>query len=337
MSRCPEAERGTKTRRDEVYPSYFTSCRKSEGPLTVEDKTRLILNPIAGHGKSVKVLQAVGNILDSKGVSYDVVESKKPGHAFEIARESADLGYQVIAAVGGDGTIGEVANGILASGAKGVKMAVIPAGTGNDFVGGNKLFAGWEDAARALASSRTVKNMDILSFQDSSGYSKYVVNSIGTGFDAYVVKRVAELGSRKIGHLSYMLEAVRGLFTFSPGRFEVTADGHGKTCENVWLFAIVNSERFGGGMRVSPGATSFDGKMNVCFLSDVTRLQIVPLIVLVRSGKHIGRPGVTCDEAREVQIAAPEGFPCHLDGDTVDVTYPIKVSVIPGALPLVVG
>lgn len=303
----------------------------------MEDKIRLILNPIAGHGRSVKVLQGVSNILDSKGVSYDVVESKRPGHALEIARESADLGYGVIAAVGGDGTVSEVANGILASGVKGSKMAVIPAGTGNDFVGGNRLFSGWEDASRALCSPESVKNMDVFSLRDSAGYSKYVINSFGTGFDAYVVKRVAELGSRKIGPLGYMLEAFRGLFAFNPGRFEVTSEGDERVHERVWMFAIVNSERFGGGMLVSPGASSFDGKMNVCFLSNVSRLQIVRLIVLVRSGKHIGRPGVSCGESREVSIAAPEGFPCHVDGDTVDVTYPIKVTVIPGALPLIVG
>jgi len=310
---------------------------KSEGPKTVEDKIRLILNPTAGHGRAVKVLQGVRDMLDSRGAAYDVAESKRPGHALEIARESADLGYNVIAAVGGDGTVGEVANGILESGVRGVKMAVIPAGTGNDFVGGNKLFGGWEEAAQALASPQVLRGIDVLSFRDASGYSKYVINSIGTGFDAYVVKRVSELGSRKIGRLSYMLEAFRGLFVFNPGRFEVSSDGNVQVRENVWLFAIVNSERFGGGMLVAPGASSCDGKMNVCSLSDVSRSQIVPLIVLVRSGKHLGRPGVSCTEAKEVQISGPEGFPCHLDGDTVDVTFPFTVKVIPGALTVIAG
>jgi diacylglycerol kinase (ATP) len=303
----------------------------------VDNKIRLILNPTAGLGRSVKVLSGVRSLLDSKGIIYDVAESKWPGHAIEIARQSADLGYRVITAIGGDGTVGEVANGILESGVKGVRMAVIPAGTGNDFVGGNRLFEGWEDAACALASSERVKNMDVLSFRDASGYSRFVTNSVGTGFDAYVVKRVAGLGPRKIGHLSYMLEALRGLFVFKPGRFRVSVDGSDNAYERVWLFAVVNSERFGGGMRVSPGASSFDGKINVCFLSDVSRFQIVRLIMLVRSGRHVGRPGVNICEAQEIQIDAPEGFPCHVDGDTVDVTYPVKVAVVPGALSLIAG
>lgn len=303
----------------------------------VDKKIRLVLNPIAGRGRSVKVLSGVRHVLDAKGIVYDVAESKWPGHAIEIARQSADSGYGVIAAIGGDGTVGEVVNGVLESGVKGVKMAVIPAGTGNDFVGGNRLFQGWEDAAEALASSDHVRSLDVLSFSDAVGHSRFVTNSVGAGFDAYVVKRVAELGSRKIGHLSYMLEAVRGLFIFKPGRFRVSVDGFDKTHERVWLFAVVNSERFGGGMRVSPGASSFDGKIDVCFLSDVSRSQIVRLIMLVRSGKHVGRPGVNICEAQEVQIDAPEGFPCHVDGDTVDVTYPVKVKVVPGALPLIVG
>lgn len=330
-------ERGTKSLGDEEYLSYFPSCRKSEGRRIVEDRIRLILNPTAGHGRAVRVLQSVRGILDSRGVAYDVAESKRPGHALEIARDSAGQGYNVIAAVGGDGTVGEVANGILGSGARDVKMAVIPAGTGNDFVGGNRLFKDWEEAAQALASQKVIRSTDLLLFRDASGYSKYVINSIGTGFDAYVVKRVLELGSRKVGRLSYMIEAFRGLFAFNPGHFEVDFDGDAQVRENVWLFAIVNSERFGGGMLVAPGASSSDGKMNVCSLSDVSRSQIVPLIVLVRSGKHMGRPGVSCQECREVRISAPQGFPCHLDGDTVDVTYPFTVTVVPGALSVIAG
>lgn len=299
-------------------------------------KTRLILNPIAGHGKSKKVLAETLSVLDSHQTDYEVVESTWAGEAVGIAKDACDKGYGCVVAVGGDGTVSEVVNGMLASDAKGTAFAVIPAGTGNDFLLGNNLFSGWKDAAFALATSDELKDMDVFSFQDSAGRSVYAANSIGAGYDAYVVKQVLERGSRQMGHFGYMVEAFRGLFAFNPGKFTVTVDGEVERHEKVWLWAVTNGERFGGGMRVAPGATAFDGLMDTCALENVPRSRLPGLVFMVRAGKHIGKEGVSHRRAKELIIDAPEGFPCHTDGDTLDVTYPISVKVLPGALPLLV-
>lgn len=300
----------------------------------------VILNPVAGRGKTIKRLPLVRRKLTENNIPFDVVETKCPGHATDLAASASRNGYDVLAAMGGDGTVGEVVNGLLQAKETGaetdVKVAAIPSGTGNDFSWGSHLFSAWKEAVDALINPR-VRHMDVLRLNDSAGVSRYVVNSVGIGYDAYVVKRVKELGSRKIGHLSYMLEAFRGLFKFNPGVMSVSIDERPASVhERTWVFAVTNGEKFGGGMTVCPGALADDGLLDVAFLHGVPRKDLIGLLFRVRKGKHVGRPGVVRASASSVTVHAPQGFPCHFDGDTVDVRYPVTVKVLPGALPFLV-
>jgi diacylglycerol kinase (ATP) len=135
-----------------------------------------------------------------------------------------------------------------------------------------------------------------------------------------------------------MVEALRGLLVFNPVNARVSISGSPPVSyDGMWLFAITNSEKFGGGMKVSPGAKIDDGRLNYALLYGVPRKNLVGLVFMVRSGKHVGKPGVFMDTATNVVIDVPQGFPCHVDGDTVLVTYPVTVRLLPGVLPFVVG
>ena len=312
--------------------------------MSGSDKVLIILNPVAGHGKSKRMMPEVIKRLRGNGVDFEVVETAGPGHAVEIAAAATGNGFGVIAAMGGDGTLSEVLHGLLYNEEEPavprfprLKVAVIPSGTGNDFLGGSDLLTGWEAAVDSLANP-VVRQVDVLRLTDSSGLCRYVANSVGIGYDAYVVKRMGELGTRKIGKLSYMVEALRGLLYFNPVAAEVlTGDAPAKSYQELWLFAVTNSEKFGGGMRVCPGAKIDDGILNSAFLYGVPRRSLVGLIFLVRAGKHVGKPGVVMQTGTRVTINVPEGFPCHVDGDTVDVKYPVTIDILPGLLPLVAG
>jgi len=307
--------------------------------LALPRKVLIIANPVAGHGRTKKRLPALRSALENLDIPYDVVETERRGHAVEISREAAQNGYDVLAAMGGDGTISEVVNGLMQAREEGressVKLAVIPSGTGNDFAVGSGLFATWEEAVRALTKP-SVRYMDVFLFSDSAGFTRYVVNSVGIGYDAYVVKRVLELGSRKIGGLSYMFEALRGIVHFDPAPVSISLEGAPRvTYEKTWVCAITNSQVFGGGLKVNPDASTDDGRLNVAFLHGVPRKNLLPLVLLVRSGKHVGREGVVLKAATSIELSAPDGFPCHADGDIVDVRFPMKVQVIPKAVPFV--
>ena len=163
-----------------------------------------------------------------------------------------------LVAMGSDGTLGEVVNGVLTAEHKRViPIGAIPAGTGNDFITGNRLFSNLSEAIQALARPK-LRQFDVMLVQDADGPSRYAVNSVGVGFDAYVCKRVAELESKKIGSRSYAFEVLRGLLAFQPAYMKISLDGEERCAERAWLCAVMNSQNLGGGLKIIPGAVSDD-------------------------------------------------------------------------------
>ncbi len=309
--------------------------------MAVSDKVLLILNPIAGHGRSGRLIPQVTERLNQNRIDFRIVLTERRGHAQELA-SSVDLdGFGVVASMGGDGTFSEVVNGLMARFDSRIppdlKVVAVPTGTGNDFLWGSHLSTDWVDAVDALKEQVT-HPVDVFEVTDSAGLRRYAANCLGIGFDAYVTRRVNQLGTGKIGPLGYMVEAFRGLLHFNPESGTIRPAGSASTTyERMWLFAVTNSQKYGGGMQICPDARFDDGLLSYAILHGVPRKNLVGLILMVRSGKHVGKPGVIMGTATEVSADVSEGFPCHIDGDTVDVKYPVSVKVLPGVLPLVVG
>ncbi|MBE3519398.1 MAG: diacylglycerol kinase family lipid kinase [Firmicutes bacterium] len=295
----------------------------------------LIVNPIAGHGRSAKILPEVESALRERGLSFDVACTSGPGDAVEIAKRAAESGYSAVVAMGGDGTLEEVVNGVLSSGNPGIAVGTIPSGTGNDFASGNNLFSHWSHALDALQAPRRVK-MDVFRVTDSAGFSRWAINSVGFGFDAYVVQRVQKYGSKKFGRLSYFIEALRGAFDFAPTTLEVYIDGVKNVLPQAWLLAITNTPRYGGGLKVCPDAVSGDGQLDALLVNGISRSYVLCVLPLVFQGRHVGKKGVRLERAREIEIHAAPGFPSHMDGDLVDFRYPVKVALEPARVEFLI-
>lgn len=298
-------------------------------------KICIIANPVAGHGKAEAILPKVTTLLNDYGVKFDLMITTGPRHAESLAMEFANSDYRAIVAVGGDGTLGEVVNGVMTAG-RTIPLGAIPAGTGNDFISGNRLFSHWSQAVQSLVSP-AIRHMDIMLVKDSGDLTRYAVNSLGVGFDAYVVKRVTEMESKRFGSISYALEVIRGLFKFQPQDMEVAIDGTYKTIQKVWLCAVMNSENLGGGIAVTPGAVSHDGYLHMGYLFDTPRLRLISLLLSAAKGQHVDKPGVCISKGAKGFIDAPQNFPCHMDGDLLDAQYPLSVELVPGAIPFLVG
>lgn len=304
------------------------------------EKTLIILNPVAGHGRSLALRQQVEYRLRKNGVEFETILTERPGHAQELAATAHLNGFRVIAAMGGDGTLSEVVNGMFTRYdgriPEDLKLAAIPSGTGNDFLGGSGISTDWTEAVDALGSP-SFRKVDVFEVSDSSGFRRYAANCLGFGYDAFVTGNVTKRGTGKVGPIGYMIEALRGLFVFNPASLKIGVDGADPSeRDRVWLLSVTNSEKYGGGMKVNPGAQIDDGLLNYAMLHGVPRKDLFSLVFLVRSGKHVGKRGVLMDTAASIVVDAPQGFPCHVDGDTVRVSYPVTVRVLAGALPFVV-
>lgn len=295
-------------------------------------KVLYIINP-AGHGgtgsntwESFKALWP--NPIDEQ----DVMVTEGPGHAQAIA--SAARGYDIIAAVGGDGTVGEVFSGILEQDEPRPKLAIIPGGTGND-IGRNVGIGSIEDAVRALQDGQ-VRKFDLIRVDSDAGgqpVHKYAFLAIAVGFSS--IPMIRPWMKRLLGPTgAYYLATVLQVIAYRPHRMRVRADGQ-EYSGHDWMIIIGNAERTAGGsMCLAPGARTDDGELNLTIISAEDKQTKSKLKMFSRvfpkiaSGEHIHQPGVSYFPVKQVEIESTPPAILELDGDLFGTT-PATISVCP--------
>jgi len=241
-------------------------------------KYAFILNPAAGSGHSLKVMESVEKVLTEQNIAYAVLRTDRPGHATEIAGKLADdLSVTAVAAVGGDGTVSEVAAGLAGTGKP---MGIIPAGTGNDLI---KSALGFTDPMKALETlllGRT-RLTDTGSINDG-----FFMNVCGTGFDVTVLDCAARYKARFRGLIPYLLGFLKAIFHYSPVRLKITMDGKEESGEYL-VCSIANGKIIGGGIPICPAASLWDGKLDIVLIENVPRWKIPLYMPGLMSGKDL--------------------------------------------------
>ena len=263
----------------------------------------IISNPVAGKGIAAAALKTVLAALDAEGVAYTSAETERPGHATTLAREAAAGGEKLVLVIGGDGTIGEVAAGLLGTG---TALGIIPAGSGNDLVKALKIPL---DPLSALEIARhgQVRPMDTCTANGKS-YS----NIAGFGFDVDVlVKTDYYMGIGYTGSRAYRKGLFSSLAHLDHRQTHITwVDEKGERHEmdrNLLILAACNGTNFGGGMAVAPKADPFDGMLDICVIHDVHWWNVWFVLPLFLKGKHLGLKCVDYFHAVELTaVAEPE-------------------------------
>jgi len=243
-----------------------------------------------------------------QGWAVQLERTEGPGHGTELAARAARAGVERVVAIGGDGTVHDVANGLLRHGGD-VQLGVVPIGTGNDFA---KLVGLYrhspERAVRRLVTARVV------AFDVGRALGEYFVNSIGFGFGPEVV-RVRNAMPGLSGFLSYLVPVVRAFAGFRPPRFEVRAPGFAET-GYMMMVEVCNGTTAGGSYKFAPGADPGDGRLDVCLVRRVSLPRFLVAVPRVMRGAHTGMREVTLFQAREVTIRSLEApLLLHLDGE----------------------
>lgn len=307
----------------------------------VTTPAHLILNPTARNGGAGSVRAEVERELDRRGVPYTVHETSHAGHAADLAADAAQSGVAVVVAVGGDGTVHEVANGLLraaaANGTRATALAVIPCGTGNDFARVIAGIATRKDAYDALAAGRTrLVDGGVVRWD---GDAEYFVNGMGTGIDVEVVRQL-----RKNENLPAAVVYLRALFaalrTFRPVALRVSDGTH--TFEGrIMMLAVCNGRRIGGAFRICPDGRADDGLLDACIVEALPWHAIPPTLLAVLRGTHRGRPRVRMLRGAEFTLESPDAMPLfvQLDGELREPAgiRAMTVTTLPGALSVVSG
>ncbi len=286
-------------------------------------KLLLICNPVAGNGASSAALVEVRSILDSLGVDYDARLTQYPLHATELAREGAQGGYGLICAIGGDGTVREVALGLLGTG---IPMGIVPCGTGNDFVRPLGIPTDIEAAVDILLNgcNRAV--------DAGAANEQRFVNVAGFGFDVDVLDHV-EHYKKKIpnGQLAYLAGLLRAIVKPTLRKTVITIDDGEPFTKNALLVAAGNGSHFGGGMMVTPLADPSDGLLDICIIHDTEFPKMLAVLPKFLKGKHLGTKYVTYLKAKKMTAVCEPVSRLDVDGERIAGT-PVTISILDKAL-----
>ena len=289
----------------------------------------VVANPTAGRGKAGKRIGAADSILRELRIEHEVRVTGSPAETESSCRDAAERGAQIVAVIGGDGTVSWAANGLLGTGAA---LAVLPAGTADDFA--TAIGARPFSAAVRLLADPTTAAVDVVRVRTADA-DRCFVNIAGAGFDSEVNEAANAMTVDLGGTATYVAALLRTMSRFTPAHYDLTIDGE-PIALDAMLVVVGSGCSYGGGMRVLPNASIVDGVLDVCIVEALSKAAFLRAFPMVYTGRHTSHPKVRMLRATSVTIEANRGIQVYADGERVG-PVPASFEMMPGALPVVVG
>jgi diacylglycerol kinase (ATP) len=295
----------------------------------------IIANPSSGRGRWEAKLREIESMLQDWGLDYRIVRTAGPGHATEAAAEALSGGDRFLVAAGGDGTVHEVVNGMLAGGrpiAADAVLGVLATGSGCDFVKSFGIPGDAVKAARRLTGD-AVRTIDVgkVTFADGGATTvKYFANIAEAGLGGSVVARASRL-SGVLATTRYFFGFWLTLPRFRPATVRLDADGQAFewVAQNV---VVANCRFYGGGMQISPNSRPDDGRLDVLVMTG-PKSDAYTTLPKVYRGTHLPHRNIAELRVSRVTVEADAPYPIEADGEMLGTT-PATFEVIPAALRL---
>jgi YegS/Rv2252/BmrU family lipid kinase len=296
-------------------------------------KAKLILNPVANHGRSLQVAADLRPLMAEHNADWSGTDY--PGHAVDLARQAGEQGYDLVAAVGGDGTVHEVINGLMqVPEKKRPALGIVPLGSGNDFA---HILGVPENPAEALRSAfeGSPHVLDMGRVRDQNERVEYFNNTLGIGFDGVVTIRSRKI-TRIHGFMMYFVAVVQTIIlNFRPMNLHVETESEAWDIPTLML-TLGNGPREGGGFLVTPEARLDDGLLHYATIRKVSRLMMFRLIPEVMRGTHGRFKDVRMGTCRRMTVASDVPLYIHADGEIyagfgTDVRR-LSIEILPAAI-----
>lgn len=271
----------------------------------------IVVNPAAGAGRAVRLAPWIRERLGRRPDAELRVTTRR-GEAEELAAGARGAGFSRVVAVGGDGTVQEVVNGLLADVVP-LELGIVPVGTGNDLARSLGLPAD-PAAAWTVALGHATSPIDVARATNGDGRERWFTSAGGIGFDAQVAEAMANRRGWWAGRAGYLVTTLAELRRFSNRRVTLTIDGQATEID-VLLVAIANGEYYGGGMRIAPGARTDDGRLEICVVGDISRLTAIRQLGNLYRGTHVDHPAVTMHSGSILSVEGDARTRVHLDGE----------------------
>ncbi|MCX6279246.1 MAG: YegS/Rv2252/BmrU family lipid kinase [Bacteroidetes bacterium] len=262
-----------------------------------------IINPVSGVGKQNRVENLIRERLDVSVYNPEIVYTKSQGHATELSKQAVGKGVEVVVAVGGDGTVNEIATGLVDTN---TVMAILPAGSGNGLARHLKIPMNLKRAIDVI-NEGNIRKIDTATIND-----QLFVNVAGVGFDAAVAKKFAVAGKR--GFSTYLKITLGSYKSYKPKQYILEIDGK-VIRRRALLVSFANSSQFGNNTTIDPSASVSDGYIDVCIVGKMPYWKTFFLAPLLFLKKFDQTKYIEIIRAKEVVLRRKKGKSIHLDGD----------------------
>ena len=305
---------------------------------SMKERATVIVNPAAGANRTHRRWPGIKRLIERTGLSFDSRLTEERGHAIELARTAVNDGCRYLVAVGGDGTVHEVANGLLQPPySDKIALGIVCTGTGSDLsrsVGTPRHYA---QACSVLTSTgRRAIDVGLIDYQKGGqSLRRYFLNAAGIGFDAAVVEATERMPKYFGGTIPYLVGLARSMLSYRNKTVDFEIGGGAPERAKVLGMVMANGGYFGGGMFIAPEARLDDGLLDVVIVGDFGKLELAKVFPRIYKGTHLRYPKVRLERDSLVRIASPQRFLVHADGELLG-EGPVSLGILPHAIQLVV-
>jgi YegS/Rv2252/BmrU family lipid kinase len=291
----------------------------------MKSKIAFIINPFSGTGKKEDILSLIKRELDKEVFEPEIVFTEHRGHGTELAKGFVDKKYQIVVAVGGDGTVNEVGRSLIHTD---TSLGIIPIGSGNGLARHLGIPMNLKKAVKQLNHSEPIR-MDYGLVNNRPFFC-----TCGTGFDAYVSTEFAK--GKKRGIMSYVEKIITGYFTYKSQSYHLLGEGIDLNTK-AFVITFANASQWGNNAYIAPQASVQDGKLDISIMSSFPIIAL-PTLALQLFAKTIDKDlFMTTLRSKDITLIREESGPFHYDGEPYEEGLEIQIKTIPDGLKVLVN
>jgi diacylglycerol kinase (ATP) len=288
-------------------------------------KALFIVNPVSGGKKKDGVPQLIQQYLDTAIFDAAIVFTDGASHARQIAKEAVDDNYDLITAVGGDGTINEVASSLVGTN---VALGILPCGSGN---GLSRFLNIPMDMQKAIENLNTGR-AEIIDSAEANGQPFF--NMAGMGFDAHISEVFSHEKAR--GFITYIKSSLREIINYKPHTYNIEIDGVVYERE-AFMLSFANSSQYGNNAHVSPHASVQDGLIDVCIIKPFPLYRFIGMGTRMFTKTTDRSKYVEIIRGKHIKVKRDQPGPMHLDGEPHIIGTTVEINILPDSLKVIVG
>lgn len=302
----------------------------------MKDVWYIIFNPVSGGGKNKKQITSIKNMLVSDHLQFKIKWTEYPHHEELLVKNAIIAGYRKFICIGGDGTLHHMVNGIMSQNqvaSHKILLAVIPVGTGNDWVKNYNISSKPEKAIKTIINNKVIfQDIGRIVFKKSHK-EKFFVNAAGIGFDAFVVKNISAFS--KWGSLAYIFAALSSLKVFKPQKFIFNTDTNNFNAD-MFLISIGLCKFSGSGMQLTDYKNHKNGFFDITYISTIKISQVIRHIFKLYFGGIKNIKESQCFRGKAINTVNNNSSYIQADGELLG-KGDVSINLIPKAIQFIIS